>query len=870
MVKHEEKIHRIQAPLERMYKEYFLDYASYVILERAVPGLADGLKPVQRRILYSLKRMHDGRYHKVANIIGHSMQFHPHGDASIGDALVNIGQKELLIDTQGNWGDYRTGDSAAAPRYIEARLTALALDVLFNADTTEWQLSYDGRNQEPIALPAKIPLLLIQGVEGIAVGLSTKILPHNFCEIMKASIQYLKGRKTKLYPDFLTGGLVDVSEYNDAKRGAKVKIRARIEKAGKNELIITEIPYNTTTSQLIDSILKANEKGKIKIKGILDNTAENVEIRIQLAASQNADLTIDALYAFTLCEQSVTVSSCVIDEQRPEFLSISAILAASVERTRDLLSRELKIEIEELQNKWHFASLEKIFIGERIYRDIENCRSWNEVLVAVRKGLYKYVKCPDNKKPPKKKLELLRDISDEDITRLTEIRIKRISKYNIDKATQDILAIEDKLDVAEKNLKGIVAYTIAFYQMLLDKYGHLYTRRTEIKEFSEIKARQVVANNVKLYYNARDGFIGTSLRKDEFISDCSELDDVISINSRGTLMVHRVTDKVFVGKDIIHVDIWKKGDERTTYNMIYTDLNSGISYAKRFNVKAITREKEYNLCGNAIKAKVKYLSVNRNGEAELLSVFLSGRSKARIKEFEFDFMNLGIKGRTAKGNIITRYPISRTKVIEAGISTLGEVDYWINKKTGWIENSESDIHLGSYAQDDMCVLVYDDGTYELILPGTDKKIDVEKLSLYVKYKEGIVLSAIYYEGKRKSTMIKRFIIETLSLGQKFGFIGDHKDSKLLFVSGEDEVTVEFNYKKGRKILTDYVRIHDFIDVKGWKAIGNKLEPGMVKVLGVYGEEHEEGALQEDADADSVKPGDVLEFDVKEGKQGELF
>ena len=610
--------------LKGMYKDYFLDYASYVILERAVPSIFDGLKPVQRRILHSMKSMDDGRYHKVANIIGNTMQYHPHGDAAIGDALVNLGQKDLMIDCQGNWGDTRTGDRAAASRYIEARLTKFALEVAFNAQTTDWQLTYDGRKNEPINLPMKFPLLLFQGAEGIAVGLSTKIMPHNFIELIKASIKILEGKKVKVYPDFPNGGLVDVSDYNGGKRGGKIKVRAKIEQVDKKTLAIRQLPYGVTTTQLIDSILKANDKGKIKIKKVIDNTAKDVEILVDLATGISPDLTEDALYAFTHCEVSISPNACVIIDEKPHFLTVEEILQFCTENTKDLLRQELEIRKHELEEKLHFASLEKIFIQERIYRDIEECETWEAVLETIDSGLRKFV-VPVQENPPKsdKRIRLLRDITEDDLIRLTEIRIKRISKYNTFKAEEQIAKLEEELKQVKHDLAHLTEYAIAYFENLLEKYSKGKERKTEITTFDSIRATQVVANNSKLYVNRKEGFMGFGLKKDEFVSDCSDIDDIIVFRKDGKLVVSRISDKVFVGKNIIHIAVWKKGDERTTYNMAYVDGQSGRTMVKRFNVTAITRDREYDLTKGTKGSKLLYFSANPNGEAEIINVQLT-------------------------------------------------------------------------------------------------------------------------------------------------------------------------------------------------------------------------------------------------------
>jgi topoisomerase-4 subunit A len=646
--------------IDGLYENWFLDYASYVILERAVPALYDGFKPVQRRILHAMKEMDDGRYNKVANIVGSTMQYHPHGDASINDAIVNIGQKDLLIDCQGNWGDIRTGDNAAAARYIEARLSKFALEVVFNEDITKWQLSYDGRKREPEQLPVKFPLLLAQGAEGIAVGLSTKVMSHNFCELIDASIKYLRKESFELYPDFLTGGLVDVREYNDGKRGGRIRVRAKVEIVDKKTLKITEIPFGTTTSDLIDSILKANEKGKIKIKKVIDNTAKDVEILIELQPQVSPSVTVDALYAFSDCELSISPNTCVIIGDKPHFIGASDALRLSTDTTLMLLQRELEIQLQELEDKWHFSSLEKIFIENKIYRDIEEEETWEGVIAAIDKGL-----------TPFKKL-LMREVTEEDIVRLTEIKIKRISKFDKKKADEYIRGLETEMEETKKNLKSLTKYAIKYFEDLLKKYGKGKERKTEIAIFDVVEIKTVAANNEKLYVNRAEGFIGfgKDLKKEEFISECSDIDDIIAFMKDGTMKVVRNSEKVFVGKDIIHVAVWKKNDERTTYNAVYLDGKSGTSYAKRFNVTSITRDKEYPITQGNPKSKVLYFSVNPNGEAESCSVVLSPACSARNKVFEFDFYNLDIKGRGSVGNIVTKYPVKKIEQKTKGRTTL--------------------------------------------------------------------------------------------------------------------------------------------------------------------------------------------------------
>ena len=809
--------------LKGMFQEYFLDYASYVILERAVPAVDDGLKPVQRRILYSLKEKDDGRYHKVANIIGHTMQYHPHGDAAIGDAMVHLGQKDLMIDCQGNWGDNRTGDRAAAPRYIEARLTKFALDVAFNAQTTEWQLSYDGRNKEPMNLPMKFPLLLAQGADGIAVGLSTKILPHNFIELIKASIKILQGKKVKIYPDFQHGGMVDVANYNGGKRGGKVKVRAKIDILDKNTLVIRELPYSVTTTSMIDSILKANDKGKIKIKKVTDNTAKDVEIQIDIAADASPEVTMDALYAFTNCEISISPNACIIIDDKPYFLTVEEILEINTQDTKDLLQQELEIKKGELEEKWHFACLEKIFIQNKIYRDIEECESWEEVLKAVETGLRKYVSTPSEKpKKSDKRLRLLRDLTEEDLVKLTEIRIKRISKYNAFKADEKIAEIEELLKQVKHDLANLTDYSIAYFQRLLEKYGKGKERKTLLQSFDAIKATEVVANNAKLYANLKEGFIGMGLKKDEFISECSDIADIIVFRKDGKFLVTRISDKAFVGKNILHVAVWKKGDERTTYNAVYLDGATGRSMIKRFNVTAITRDKEYDITKGTKGSKLLYFTANPNGEAETVGVLLSQGCKAKIKSFEFDFSEIAIKGRGSQGNILTKYPLKKVAFKATGQSTLNAIKLWVDESSGRLNRDERGIFLGDFDTGDLILVVYKDGSYEMTDYEMSNRYDIKEVAAIQKYDPEIVVSAIYYDGEKKSTLVKRFKIETTTTGTKYPFISDHRMSKLLYATIDMEAVVEYTIKHNKEKQVKKIDLDKFIDIKGWKALGNKL------------------------------------------------
>ncbi len=801
-----------------MYKDWFLDYASYVIMERAVPKLEDGLKPVQRRILHSMKEMDDGRFNKVANIIGQTMQYHPHGDAAIGEAIVNMGQKDILIETQGNWGDVRTGDSSAAPRYIEARLSKFALEVAFNPQTTEWQLSYDGRKKEPVALPMKFPLVLAQGAEGIAVGLATKILPHNFNELIQASIDVLKGKKINVLPDFPTGGLVDVSEYNEGLRGGKIRVRAKIEIADKKTLIIREIPFGATTSSLIDSILKANDKGKIKIKKVMDNTAQEVEIIIELVPGISPDVAVDALYAFTDCESSISPNACVIYEDKPQFLGVNDMLRRSTHLTLDLLKRELEIKLGELNEAWHFSSLEKIFIEKKIYRDIEEAETWEAVLEAIDKGLSPY-----------KKL-FKREITKEDITKLTEIRIKRISKFDKKKADELIKGIEAEIEQVKYDLEHLTDFAIAYFKRLLDKYGKGKERKTEIRIFDTIKAAQVALANQKLYVNRAEGFIGYSLKKDEFVEDCSDIDDIIVVRSDGKLIVSRIEDKKFVGKDILYVSVWKKGDERKVYNAVYIDGSSKRTYVKRFNVTGITREKEYDITKGAKGSKVLYVTGNPNGEAEIINIQLSQGSAAKKKMFDFDFSAIEIKGRGAQGNILTKYPVRKVLLKVAGVSTLGGMEVYLDETVGRLNDEKRGKLLGTFKGDDKILVVYKDGSYELTSFEFTNRYEMNDILIIEKFIPEKPISVVHYDGEKQHHFVKRFLIETTKSGTKYPFISEHKDSQLLVASSGINTVVEVSVQKGKGGPTEkeQINLDTFIDIKGWKSQGNRLSLNKVK------------------------------------------
>ncbi len=815
------------------YKTWFLDYASYVILERAVPAVEDGLKPVQRRILHAMKEMDDGRYNKVANIIGQSMQYHPHGDASIGDALVNMGQKDLLIDTQGNWGDVRTGDDAAASRYIEARLSKFALEVVFNPKTTNWQLSYDGRKNEPITLPVKFPLLLAQGAEGIAVGLATKILPHNFCELCDAAIKYLKGRKFEIYPDFLTGAMADVSDYNQGMRGGKVKVRAHIEELDKKTLLIKSVPYGVTTSGLMDSIVKANDNGKIKIKKVTDNTAAEVEIQVDLAPGISPDITIDALYKFTDCEISISPNTCVIIDQKPHFVSVHELLRFSVDHTKNLLQKELEIRLGELQDKWHYTSLEKIFFEEKIYKELEKKHeTWEKVIEAIDKAFVPFVK------------QLRRPVTREDILKLTEKPVRRIYKLDIDELNAQIQDLEAQIKQVNYDLEHLTDFTISYFEGLLKKYGKGRERKTEIKVFEVIEAKHVAIANTRLYINRDEGFIGTSLKKDEFLVECSDLDDIIAFTKRGIMKVVKVQDKVFIGKDILYAAVFRKGDERTTYNMIYTDGATGISYAKRFNVTGVTRDKEYDLTKGHDKSKVHYLTVNPNGEAEVVRVILSPNCSARNKEFEFYFEELEIKSRGSMGNQVTKYPVRSVKFKEAGVATLGSIKLWFDDKFGRLNHEGKGIELGDFDAEDRVLVLYADGTYEITDQELTQRFNPEEVMLVEKFDPERVITAVYLDNDKLQYNLKRFRIETTTLKSKFLFIKEGKGNILEAVSTEDEPVLIVQTGKGSQVRRAKFKVAKMVEVMGWKAVGAKLIDYNKNVLMEWEPKVEEGKQPE--------------------------
>ena len=844
-----------------LYKDWFLDYASYVILDRAIPSIYDGFKPVQRRIMHSMRELEDGRYNKVANIVGNTMKYHPHGDASITDAMVQIGQKELLIDTQGNWGNVYTGDSAAAARYIEARLTPFALEVVFNPKTTEWSKSYDGRNNEPIDLPVKFPLLLAQGVEGIGVGLSTKIMPHNFNELLSASVAYLKGKKFELYPDFQTGGLLDVSNYNDGQRGGKLRTRARIIQKDKNTLCITELPFSKNTGDLIDSVIKANEKGKIKIKKIEDNTSDKVEINIHLANDVSPDKTIDALYAFTDCEVSISPNACVIVGDKPEFLSVSEILRRNTDHTVSLLKKELEIELHELEEKWHFASLERIFIENEIYQEIKGKNSKEEVYAAIDKALKPFIK------------KLMREVTVEDIIKLTELPFMRISRYDRDKAEENILALEGKMEQVKHHLANLIAYAIDYFTNIQKKYGKDKERKTELRVFDNIDATKVVLANEKFYVNREEGFIGTSLKKDEYVFDCSDIDDIITFQKDGTMKVVKVEAKTFIGKNIVHVGVFKKGDKRTVYNMIYREGKEGPYYMKRFSVTGVTRNTDYKLASDKKGSEMLYFSANPNGEAETVTVLLKPNSRVRKNKIEIDFSELAIKGRDSRGNLVTKYAVKKVDLKEEGVSTLAPRKIWFDDTVRRLNADGRGTLLGSFKGDDKILTINQNGEAKLLTFDLLNRFDDEYLILE-KWKPEQPITCIYFDGEKGIYFIKRFLLENTTNVQHF-MPSEHAKSFVEFVGTSDGCTAEIIFpkdKSGKEKEPEIINIDEFIAVKGIKAIGNQFIKEKVKSINItIPEPLEEEVIEveesesEEANADS----DINEI-PEEGQIGDLF
>ena len=812
----EKELPRDISHINGMYKNWFLDYASYVILERSVPLIEDGLKPVQRRILHSLKDLDDGRFHKVANVVGHTMKYHPHGDASIYDAMVQIGQKDLLLDLQGNWGNNLTGDSAAAARYIEVKLSKFALDVVYNSKITQYTPSYDGRSKEPLSLPIKFPLLLAQGVEGIAVGLSTKVLPHNFVELIDASIKVLKGVKPKIYPDFPNGGMADFSNYNDGKRGGKVRVRARISVVDSKTLKICEIPHGTTTVSLINSILRANEKGKIRIKKIDDNTSEGVEILIYLPAGISPDKTIDALYSFTDCEVSISPLGCVIENNKPRFMGVSDMLQVSTHHTLELLKRELEINLKELQEKWHFASLEKLFIENRIYRDIEQCETWDSVIKAIDDGLKPFTS------------QLLREVTRDDIVRLTEIKIKRISKFDSAKADNDIQKLEQQIEKINYNLSNLVEYAINFFKDIKKKYGNERQRRTEIKTFDNIVASKVVAKNQKLYVNREEGFIGTSLRKDEYVCDCSDIDEIIVFRKDGKVVVTKIDKKTFVGKNIIHVAVFKKKDERTTYNMIYTNGLNNYSYIKRFQITSSTRDKEYDLVKGS-KGKVVYFTSNPNGEAEKVTVYLRALQRLKKLKIDVDFSEIAIKGKLSLGNIVSKTPIKKIEIKEEGVSTLSARKIWFDKVINKLNVEARGEFLGDFESDDKILVVYKSGTLQLINFDLNRHFN-EDIILIEKWKPTVPLSLVYFDAAKNTHFVKRFVV--VNTEKTSTIVSDAKGSYIDCISSHPnpEIKVSFFKERGKERKIENINLSSFIAVKGQQAQGNKLSSKKIQQI----------------------------------------
>ena len=798
-----------------MYKDWFLDYASYVILERAVPSIEDGFKPVQRRILHSMKDLDDGRFNKVANIVGHTMQYHPHGDASISDAMVQIGQKDLLIETQGNWGNILTGDRAAASRYIEARLSKFANEVSFSPKITKWQLSYDGRRKEPVNLPVKFPLLLAQGGEGIAVGLSTKILPHNFVELIDASIKCLKNKKFVLYPDFPTSGIMDVTNYSDGLRGGRIKVRAKVSQLNKNTLVITQIPFSTTTSSLIESILKANDKGKIKIKKIEDNTANEVEILVHLPNGVSPDKSIDGLYAFTSCETSISPLGCVIEDNRPLFIGVSEILKKSTERTKELLRLELEYKKSDFENQWHYASLERIFIENRIYRLIEDEETWEGVIKTIDEGLKPFTK------------HLKRNVTEDDIVRLTEIKIKRISKFDIGKAILKIQSIEEELDKIKFNLDNLTDFAISYFKKLKDVYGKNRKRKTEIRIFDDVDAKKVVVKNSKLYVNRIEGFIGTSIRRDEFIQECSDIDDVIVFTEDGQMMVTRIDKKKFVAKNIIHASVFKRKDKRTVYNVIYRDGKKGTSYIKRFFVTGITRDKMYDLTRGTKDSKILYFTSNPNGEAEIVNVILRQTGSIKKLKWELDFADLVIKGRASKGNIVSKYSINKIEFKEQGLSTLKPRKIWFDETVQRLNVDSRGELLGEFKSDDKLLIILQNGVLKTVKPDVNMHFPEHMVSLE-KWNPEKPISAIYFNGAKDRYFIKRFTAGSQNTDQKF--IPDGSKVQLEMISTEWKPVIEITFSKSGKNIRDneIKHIEEIISVKGIKAIGNQLSSYKIK------------------------------------------
>lgn len=845
--KNKESIQKISG----MYENWFLDYASYVILERAIPSVYDGLKPVQRRILHSMRELEDGRYNKVANVVGNTMKYHPHGDAAITDAIVQLGQKELLIDTQGNWGNIYTGDGAAAARYIESRLTPFALDVVFNPKTTIWKPSYDGRNKEPENLPVKFPLLLSQGVEGIAVGLSTKILPHNFIEIIDATIAYLKGKSFVLYPDFQTGGLIDISNYNDGERGGKIRARAKLSNPEKGILMISEIPYGTNTGSIIDSILKANDKGKIKIKKVEDNTASEVEILIHLGNDVSPDKMMDALYAFTDCEVSISPNACVINVDKPEFLSVSQILRKNTDHTVSLLKKELEIELDEFQEQWHFASLERIFIENRIYHKIEEVKTWEEVISTIDLELKPFTS------------HLIREVTEEDILKLIEIRIKKITRFDLGKAEENILALEGKIAEAKYNLENLIQYAIDYFTNIKKKYGKGKERKTEIRAFDTIDAAKVAVANIKFYVNREEGFIGYSLKKDEFLFDCSDIDDIIIFRKDGTMLVTKAEAKTFVGKNIIYVGVWKKNDNRTIYNLIYKVGKLGPWYMKRFPVTSITRDKEYNLISNEKGSEIQYFSANPNGEAEVVTIYLKPSQRVKKLKFDVDFSELAIKGRASKGNIVSKHYVKKIELKETGVSTLAPRKIWFDDSIQRLNVDGRGTYLGTFKGTDKILTINSKGIAKLNTFDLLNHFE-EDLLIIQKWKPEKPICCIYYDGEKSIYYIKRFLLED-TLNSQIFFISENPKSFIEWVGTGNKLIAEINFGKNKE--QEIVNLEEFIAIKGIKAQGNQLSKEKIKNIKIIEESKEE--LEDEVEG-KTSENDDNKSDDYEGEQINLF
>ena len=838
-----------------MFKDWFLDYASYVILERAVPAIEDGFKPVQRRILHSMKDLDDGRYNKVANIVGHTMQYHPHGDASIADAMVQIGQKDLLIDAQGNWGNVLTGDRAAASRYIEARLSKFALEVVFNPKITEWQASYDGRRKEPINLPVMFPLLLAQGAEGIAVGLSTKVLPHNFIELIDASVKHLQGKRFTIFPDFATGGIADFINYNDGLRGGKVRCRAKISQLNKNTLVITEVPFGTTTSSLIDSILKANEKGKIRIKKIEDNTAAEVEILVHLPAGISPDKTIDALFAFTSCENSISPLGCVIEDNKPLFVGVTEMLRRSTDHTLELLKQELEIKLGEFEEQWHFASLERIFIENRIYRDIEEEETWPGVISAIDRGLKPHIQ------------HLKRGVTEEDIARLTEIRIKRISKFDIEKAQQKIDALEDQIAETKGYLANLINYAIDYFKRLKTNYGKGRERKTEIRTFDDVDATKVIIRNTKLFVNREEGFIGTGLKRDEYVCDCSDIDDIIVFTKEGKMMVTKVGNKTFIGKYIIHVAVFKKKDSRTIYNMIYKDGKGGASYIKRFAVTSVTRDREYDLTNGKSSSDTLYFSANPNGEGEVVTVLLRQVGSIKKLKWDIDFASINIKGRVSKGNIVTKNAIKRIDLKEKGVSTLKPRKIWFDDTIQRLNVDGRGDLVGEFRGEDRILIITQSGIVKTIVPEITVHFDDDMIVLE-KWIPKKPISAIYFDGEKQKHYVKRFLIENES--REECFISEHASSVLEIVSTDWRPVAKVSFAKDRgkdRREDQEIDIEQFIGLKGVSALGNQLTKLKVNQIDLIESLAYDAPIQLNADEIDVVEEDVL---IQSEKKSEVI